>query len=120
MWPINTGTYYGSPARIIGGNIRNSLISEGTVVNGAKIRNSIIRSGVTIEKGASVEDCIIMDNVVLRKNCKLKRIIVDKSNIVEEGDEIGFNHDVDRFRCHIDPSGICILPKGGRKTRRTK
>jgi glucose-1-phosphate adenylyltransferase len=117
-WPINSGAYIGAPARILRGNIHNSLIAEGAVINGSKIRNSIIRTGVTIEKGASIEDCIIMDNVIIKKNCKLKRVIVDKSNIVEEGEQIGFDPDQDRFRCHIDVSGICIIPKGGRRVRK--
>jgi glucose-1-phosphate adenylyltransferase len=55
-----------------------------------------------------------MDSVTLKKGCKLKRVIVDKLNVVEKGDQIGFNPDDDRFRCHIDPSGISIIPKGGR------
>jgi glucose-1-phosphate adenylyltransferase len=120
LWPIISGANVGASARIIKGNIHNSLVSEGVIVNGAKIKNSIIRSGVVIEKGASVEDCIIMDNVILKKNCRLKNVIVDKANIVEEGESIGFDADADRFRCHMDPSGICVLPKGGRKKKRRK
>jgi glucose-1-phosphate adenylyltransferase len=118
LWPINSGAYIGASARIINGDIKNSLVSEGVMVNGAKIRNSVIRSGVVIEDGASVEDCIIMDNVVVKKNSRLKNVIVDKTNIVEESVAIGFDPDTDRFSCHIDPSGICVLPKGGRKKKR--
>jgi glucose-1-phosphate adenylyltransferase len=55
-----------------------------------------------------------MDNVVLRKGCSLKRAIVDKYNVINEGEEIGFDTEQDRFRCHIDSSGIAIVPKGGR------
>ena len=117
-WPINSGANVGASARIIKGDIRNSLVSEGVIVNGAKIKNSVIRSGVVIEDGASVEDCIIMDNVILKKNSRLNKVIVDKANIVEEGESIGFDADTDRFRCHMDPSGICVLPKGGRKKKR--
>lgn len=118
QWPIQPGGYNGASAKILKGNIRNSLISEGTIINGARIRNCIIGNGVVIESGASIEDSIVMDNVVLKKNCRLKKAIVDKLNIVEEGEQIGFNPNIDRFRCHIDPSGIAVLPRGGRKKDR--
>src|SRR4030065_659265 len=85
-----------------------------TVIHGAKIRNSIIRSGVVIENDVTVEDCVIMDHAVLRKGCSLRKVIVDKLNVVNEGEQIGFDPDTDRFRCHIDSSGIAIIPRGGR------
>jgi NhaP-type Na+/H+ and K+/H+ antiporter len=46
--------------------------------------------------------------------------IVDKLNIINEGERIGFGPDKDCFRCHIDPSGVAISPIGGRLMRRTK
>jgi glucose-1-phosphate adenylyltransferase len=53
--------------------------------------------------------------VVLKRGSKLRRVIVDKFNVIYEGEQIGFNSETDRFRCHIDQqSGICILPRGGR------
>lgn len=114
LWPIHPSAYEGPSTKILRGDIRNSLISEGTVIHKAKIRNSVIRSGVIIENDVSIEDCLIMDNVVLRKGCSLKRAIVDKYNVINEGEQIGFDTEQDRFRCHIDSSGIAIIPKGGR------
>jgi glucose-1-phosphate adenylyltransferase len=116
-WPIHAGGYIGPPAMMIKGDIRNSLVSEGSVINGARIRNSVIRTGVVIENGVVVEDSIVMDNVLLRKNSRLKKVIVDKWNIVEEGEKLGYDPEADRFRCHIDSSGIAILPREGRKPK---
>jgi glucose-1-phosphate adenylyltransferase len=118
LWPITSGTYIAASARIIKADIRNSLVSDGVAIDGAKIRNSVIRSDVVIESGASIEDSIIMDNVTLRRNCRLKNVIVDKHNIIEKDEQIGFDTEVDRFRCHMDPSGIRILPRGGRIRKR--
>jgi glucose-1-phosphate adenylyltransferase len=118
MWPIVSGSYLGAAARVLKGDVQNTLISEGVVINGAKVRNSVLRPGVSLERGAFVQDCILMDNVTVRKNCRLKRVIVDKANVVEEGERIGYDPEEDRFRCHIDPSGIRVLPKGGRRRRR--
>jgi len=120
QWPIHPSGHGGPATKILHGDIRNSIIAEGALIHKARIRNSVIRSGVVIEDGVSVDECIIMDNVVLRRGCRLKRAIVDKLNVIEEGETLGFDPDNDRFKCHIDASGIAIIPKGGRKMRKTK
>ncbi len=114
LWPIHPSAYEGPSTKILRGDIRNSLVSEGTVIHRAKVRNSVIRSGVVIENDVHIENCLIMDNVILKKGCSLKRVIVDKYNVINEGEQIGFEPEQDRFRCHIDSSGIAIVPKGGR------
>ena len=118
QWPIHPSGYEGPATKILRGDIRNSMIAEGCVIHKAKIRNSFIRSGVTIEDDVSVEDSLIMDHVTLKKGCRLKKVIVDKMNVIEEGVEIGFAPEKDRFRCHIDSSGIAIVPRGGRLTKK--
>jgi len=119
-WSIHPSGHGGPATKILHGYIRNSIIAEGSLIHKARIRNSVIRSGAVIEDGVSVDECIIMDNVVLRKGCRLKRAIVDKLNVIEEGETFGFDPDNDRFKCHIDASGIAIIPKGGRKMKKTR
>jgi glucose-1-phosphate adenylyltransferase len=114
LWPIHPSGHEGPSTKILRGDIRNSMIAEGCTIHRAKIRNSFIHSGVVMEDGVSVENCLIMDHVILRKGCRLKRVIVDKMNVIDAGVEIGFDPDKDRFRCHIDSSGIAIVPRGGK------
>ncbi|MDW7997889.1 MAG: glucose-1-phosphate adenylyltransferase [Thermodesulfovibrio sp.] len=115
MWPIHPIKYEGPHVKILDGEIKNSVIAEGALIAGGKIENSFIRSNTIIEKGAEIRDCIIMDDVVIKRNSKLYRVIVDKKNVVYEGEKIGFSPEQDRFRCHIDSSsGICILPRAAR------
>jgi glucose-1-phosphate adenylyltransferase len=113
-WPIHPSGYEGPATKILRADIRNSIVAEGAFMSNAKITNSVIRSGVVIEDGVQVEDCIIMDRVILKKGCKLKRAIIDKLNVINEKEKIGIEPDKDRFTCHIDPSGIAVLPRGGR------
>jgi len=116
-WPIHPAGYEGPAAQIFGGEIRNSIISEGDIVWNAKIVNSIVRQDVVIEDDALVEDSIIMDHAVISKGCRLKRVIVDKFNILPEKLEVGADAEKDLLqgKFHIDPSGIRIIPKPGRK-----
>jgi glucose-1-phosphate adenylyltransferase len=120
LWPVHPSGYEGPATKILRGNIKNSMIAEGCFIRKATIRNSVIRSGVTIEDDVCVEDCLIMDHVVLKKGCRLKRVIVDKWNVIDEGAEIGYNPEKDRFRCHIDSSGIALVPRGGKLLKAVK
>ena len=114
LWPIHHSGTERPAAKILRGDIRNSIVGEGTMIHKAKIRNSVIRSGVIIENDVTVENSIIMDRSILRKGCSLKNVIVDKMNVIDERERIGFEPDKDRFRCHIDSSGIAIIPRGGK------
>jgi glucose-1-phosphate adenylyltransferase len=117
-WPIKPAEGAWPAAKIIKGNIDNSLISDGVVIYNAKIKNSVIRSGSIIEDGAVIENAILMERTVVKRGARLKNVIVDKMNIIEENETIGFDPDKDRFRCHIDQSGIAIIPRGGNFKRR--
>lgn len=116
-WPIHSSGGYGPSAKFLRADIQNSIIADGVVIKRAKIRNSVIRSGVLIEDNVVVEDSIVMDKVVLRRNSRIKKVIIDKLNVIDEGEEIGFDPEADRFKCHIDASGIAIVPKAGRKRK---
>jgi glucose-1-phosphate adenylyltransferase len=93
----------------MGGEITNSIIAEGTVIHKAKIINSVLRKGVVIEDGVEVRDSIIMDSVVLRKGCMLKKAIVDSYNVVDEGVKIGHESKEPYFRVSMDSSGVAVI-----------
>jgi glucose-1-phosphate adenylyltransferase len=121
LWPIHPARYQGPAARILKAEIENSLISEGAIIKNAKIVHSVIRRDVVVEDGAMVEESIIMDHTVIKKGCRLKRVIVDKFNVIAEGSSIGFNVERDRpaGTRHIDGNGIVVIPKAERKLVRT-
>ena len=116
-WPIHPAGSKGPAAKILSGRINNSVFAEGVIVHNAKIENSIIRRDVIVEDDVVLENCIIMDHTALKKGCRLKRAIVDKFNIVAEGEEIGYDAEQDRIRarCRVDPSGIAIISKPERQ-----
>ena len=113
QWPIYSSNYQGPVARIIGGQVQNTLIGAAAVVaDGVKIRNSIVRREAVIEEGAEVEDCIIMDYVRIGKGAKLRRVIVDRHNHIEPGARIGFDRAEDEKRYTVSPGGVVVVPLG--------
>lgn len=119
QWPIYSGPYQGPVACICGGEIESSQFGAGTVVNGASVKNTVVRSEVLLEPGVELEDCIVMDYSVIHRGSRLRRVIVDRHNVIEAGTDIGYDLDRDRKRYHVSPSGIVVVPRGQRSLDKT-
>ncbi|MBP9803469.1 MAG: glucose-1-phosphate adenylyltransferase [Candidatus Accumulibacter sp.] len=117
-WRIGSSNYQGPSPKFIHAEIDNSLISSGGLIQGARVRNSIVPSEVLIEEDVELDECIVMDYAVLRRGVRLKRVIVDRYNTIEAGDRIGYDTDADRQRFPVTDSGIVVVPRGqGTDTR---
>ncbi len=114
QWPIYSSHYQGPVAKVIRGEIENSNLGAGTVVNGATVRNSIIRREVWLEDDVVVEDSIVMDYVRIGRGSRLRRAIVDRYNVLPAGTHLGYDPDQDRARFHLDSSGIVVVAQGRR------
>ncbi len=75
-------TKYGLNSEVSG-----SLIANGCVINGT-VKNSIIFRGVKVEEGAVLENCIIMQDCIIKKNASLRYVIADKNGEITEGREL--------------------------------
>jgi glucose-1-phosphate adenylyltransferase len=115
QWPIFSSNYQGPVARVLGGQLRNSLLGAASVIHdGVCIKDSIIRREAVIEDDVELEDCIIMDYTRIGRGARLRRVIVDRHNHIEPGDRIGFDADADRRRFHVSESGITVIGRGPR------
>lgn len=95
------------PPQYIGKNahVENSMITEGSVVNGT-VDFSIISSGVTIEEGASVKYSIVMPGTIIKKNAVVEYAIIGENCVVESDAMIGMNPESVPNR---DDWGIAVL-----------
>lgn len=62
----------------------NSLVAEGCRIEGTVV-NSILFPGVTVEKGARVEDCILFKGTAVRRDARLSHVIADKRVELQPG-----------------------------------
>jgi glucose-1-phosphate adenylyltransferase len=112
-WPIYSSNYQGPVARVLGGQIENTLLGAATMIHdGTRIRNSIIRREAVIEEGAELEDCIIMDYVRVCKGARLRRVIVDRHNVIEPDTLVGYDRDADAKRYKVSAGGVTVIPSG--------
>jgi len=120
-WPIHTYQIPAPPAKFVFSNERpegfrvgkalDSIVASGSIISGI-VRNSVISYYVFIQSWATVEESVIMDNVVVERHCKIKKAIIDKHNVIPSNTEIGYNPKKDRKRFTVTPRGIVVVPKG--------
>lgn len=75
-------TRYGKNAEV-----SNSIVADGCVIEGV-VKNCVLFRGVHIGKGASVENCIIMQNSEIRDNCMMANVIFDKEVVLRSGKKL--------------------------------
>ena len=120
-WPIHTYQIPAPPAKFVFSNERpegfrvgkalDSIVAPGSIISGI-VRNSVISYYVFIQSWATVEESVIMDDVVVERNCKIKKAIIDKHNVIPSNTNIGYNPKKDRNRFTVTPRGIVVVPKG--------
>ena len=71
-----------------GAKIRNSVVSEGCVVQG-NVVNSIISRSAVIEKGATVSDSIVMPNAVVKAGATVNHSIIGWEAVIESDAKVG-------------------------------
>jgi glucose-1-phosphate adenylyltransferase len=112
QWPVLTAAYSGPALKVIGGEISDSLIGEGSHLNRATVRRSILGRGVRVEDDAVVEESILMDHTIVGRGARLRRVIADRYNVIPDRDEIGIDPARDSQLHQVDPTGIVVLPRG--------
>ncbi len=111
-WPLYTAYHPLPPAKISGGDVRDSLISPGCIIDGAQVVRSVLSPGVRVLEGAEVVESIIFDNTVIGRGAKIRRAIIDEGLRIPDGMQIGINHEEDRRRFMVTESGITVVPQG--------
>ncbi|MEK4147928.1 glucose-1-phosphate adenylyltransferase [Robertmurraya sp. FSL W8-0741] len=88
-WKISYRHYPDHPHYIgKGAMVADSVIAEGCEIHGTVV-NSVLFSGVTIEKGAVVKDSVVMRNTLIKEGASIDYSIVDVGVQVGQNVKIG-------------------------------
>lgn len=113
QWPIFSSNYQGPTARILGGEIENSLFGAACMVeSGARLRNCIVRREAVIESGAELENCVIMDYACIGRGARMRNVIVDRHNRIAPETVIGHDREADSARYTVSEQGVVVVPRG--------
>ena len=72
-------SYYGESCQLDG-----CLVADGCMLDGC-VKNSVLFRQVEVMAGASVENCLVMNVIVIGENATLKNVILDKDVVVRPG-----------------------------------
>jgi glucose-1-phosphate adenylyltransferase len=112
-WPIFARSAEGPPARILSGDVENSMFGEGCLVDDARVVRSILGRGVRVGPGALVSGSIVMDHTEVGAGARVVRAIVDRYNTIPAGARLEPGSEDDGgLEVHRDASGIAVVPRG--------
>jgi glucose-1-phosphate adenylyltransferase len=124
-WPILTQAPSLPPAKFVHndadgrmGRALDSLVSNGVIVSGSLVRESVLSPGVRVENWATVERSVVMHNTRIGPRAVVRNAILDKNVIVPEGVEVGVDKQHDRARGFVvSDGGVTVVGKGQLVTR---
>lgn len=114
-WPIWTEQEQLAPAKFAfddddrRGMAVDSLISGGCLITGSTVRHSVLFSNVRVHSYSVVEDSVVLPDVVIRRNCRITKCVIDKGSIIPEGTIIGENAEDDARRFDVSEGGIVLV-----------
>ena len=118
-WPILTHVPSQPPAKFVHdsgdriGRAIDSLVSNGVIVSGGLVRESVLSPGVRVNSWSTVERSVLLHNTVVGRHAVIKNAIIDKNVIVPEKAVIGVDKDHDKERGFVvSAGGITVVGKG--------
>jgi glucose-1-phosphate adenylyltransferase len=114
-WPLRTAEYPQGPSKFTfdeagrRGHAINSVVSEGCILAGAEVRDSILGRRVFADNGAVVENSVVMDGCHIGAGARIRKAIIDKNAKIEPGTIIGFDEEEDRSRYQVSSTGIVVV-----------
>lgn len=113
-WPIRSCLAQFPPAKFVfndsnrRGMAVDSLVSEGSIISGSLVERSLISTNVYI-MDARINDSVILPDVVINNNARIRNAIIDKYCVIPEGIVIGESVEEDGKWFHITDGGIVLV-----------
>ncbi|HEX9744725.1 MAG TPA: glucose-1-phosphate adenylyltransferase [bacterium] len=117
-WPIRTLMRPFPPAKFVFaekggryGQAIDSMIASGSIISGSTVRDSLISHNVFVHSYSKVEHSILFADTDIGRHCRIRKAIIDKNCIIEEGVKIGYDKRFDRANFTVTENGIVVVPK---------
>jgi len=118
-WPILTHVPSQPPAKFVHdsgdriGRAINSVVSNGVVVSGGLVLDSVLSPGVRVNSWSRVERSVLMHNTRIGRYAVVQNAILDKNVVVPDGAVVGVDKEHDRARGFVvSAGGITVVGKG--------
>lgn len=115
FWPIWTYQEQLPPAKFVfddatrRGMAVDSMVSGGCIISGASVKHSLLFSNVKVNSYSSVQDAVVLPDVEIGGNCRIRRAVIDKGCLIPPGTVIGEDPVEDNKRYYVSPKGIVLV-----------
>jgi glucose-1-phosphate adenylyltransferase len=116
-WPLRAAASGSGPAKVVAdgagrpGQTLNALVSDGVLVRGGVVVNTVLGHGVVVESGAEVEDAVLFDGCRIGRGARVRRAVVGAGAVIGDAGEIGFGRSP-ASPARVLPSGLTLVPAG--------
>lgn len=123
-WPIYTLSRSLPPAKVVNdgthgqSSAQRSLLSNGSVVAGGTVIDSVLSPGARVLGGATVERSVLLDDVIVGEGARVRNAVIDKNVVVPPGATIGYDTAADAEKYTVSANGIVVLAKAPQVNRR--
>jgi glucose-1-phosphate adenylyltransferase len=118
-WPIVTRVTNQPPAKFAHedgdgpGRAVNSVISNGVIVSGGLVRDSVLSPGVRVDGRSLVNRAVILHNTHVHRRAVVQNAILDKDVTILAGAMVGVDKEHDRARgLSVSAGGVTVVSKG--------
>lgn len=115
-WPILTYQPQLAPAKFIfdenglSGNAVDSIVSEGCIISGTRLKNSVIFYDVTTHSYSSITESVVLPEVNIGPHCRIHKAIIDRGCNIPAYTQIGIDNRLDRQRgFRITEGGVVLV-----------
>ncbi|MCK5717486.1 MAG: glucose-1-phosphate adenylyltransferase [Thiomargarita sp.] len=118
QWPIWTYQEQLPPAKFVFNNENrrgmavDSLVSGGCLISGAKIQDTLLFSNVKVNSYTHLEDTVVLPDVEIGRECRIKKAVIDKGCFIPSKTIIGYNLEEDAKRFYVSAGGVVLVTPG--------
>jgi glucose-1-phosphate adenylyltransferase len=115
-WPILTAQPQLPPAKFIVSDgeqpiIVDSMASSGCVIAGAQLWRSLLFFNVVVKAHTRLEESVLLPEVEIGRNCRIRKAIIDKNCIIPDGTVIGEDPEEDARRFRVSSQGVVLVTR---------
>jgi glucose-1-phosphate adenylyltransferase len=114
-WPIWTDGAVTPPAKFVHDEERrrgmaiSSLVSGGCIISGAKVKRSLLFTGVRVNSYCNIENAVILPYVEIGRSARLANVVIDRGVKIPGGLIVGEDAVADARRFRHTEKGISLI-----------
>jgi glucose-1-phosphate adenylyltransferase len=116
-WPIRTKVTQQPPAKFVFaqegrrmGVAVDSIVSAGCIISGGRVLHSVLSPGVRVNSYCEVEYSILMPDVEVGRESRIRRAIINTGAKLPGRSNIGFDPEADRAKgWTVTDAGIVVV-----------